>query len=227
MAPGAAARGGQPAPERQRKRQHQRGGAEVHAAPAGQVADAAGKYPGQQQTDEYAALRRADHAPLLMGRGGAGRVGDQALGHGRAQQAHGKHARQQGGRGARQAHRRQRGGQRQQLQAHQATAIDPVAQRHQQQQGQRATCLRGRDHAADGGVADAEVARQGVEQGLGVIDIGHAQAAGDGEQPCQAAGHARGPGRCVASRGRKWRCGSSLHDSGSIQSGFKTKLVEC
>lgn len=146
------------------------------------------------ERDAIAALKvgieksAADQANLVS-QPGPGRI-DQPLRHGRAQQAHGQHARQQQNGRTRGADGRQGQHQAQQLQKHEVPPLQPVAQRHQQHQRQRAPGLRGRDHPAHGCMADAEVGRQRLQQRLGVIDIGHAQAAGSGEQQHQAARHA-------------------------------------
>ncbi len=121
----------------------------------------------------------------MRGRG-AGSIGDQPLGHRRAQQPDGEHSRQQGKRGLRHADCNQCERQGQHLHRHQPTAIHPVTQRYQKQQRQRASQLCGGDNPADRRVTDTEIPGQGVEERLGVIDICHAQAAGDGEEPCQA-----------------------------------------
>jgi hypothetical protein len=133
----------------------------------------------------------------------AGGISDQPLRHCRPQQTYGQHARQQCGNRLGHGHGHQRRGQCQQLQGHQAAAFHPVAQGHQQQQRQRTSGLCGRDHTAHRRMADAKVLRQRVQQGLRVIDIGHAQAAGHGEQPDQAAGHVYRLRRCTALRQRR------------------------
>jgi hypothetical protein len=189
-----AVRGGgqvrQALPQRHGQRQHQRSGAEVHAAPAGQIAHPARKDARQQQAHEHTALRRSHHPPPLVRCSGTGCIGDQALRHGRAQQADAQHARQQHRRRRRKAHGGQRGHQGHPLHRHQAAPVHPVAQRHQQQQGQRAANLRGRDNAAHRRLGHAEIMRQRIQQRLRVVHVGHAQAGGRSKQQHQAARHA-------------------------------------
>ncbi|CAM4503136.1 hypothetical protein ACAE110713_24320 [Achromobacter aegrifaciens] len=191
---------GQPAlrqTPRQHHRQHggQRSGHDVDRAPAPQVRHGPGQRARQQQADHHPALRGADHPAALARRGQRRGQGQQALCHGRSQQAQRHHAHQQPGRAGRQRHGRQRQDQQRQLPQHQAPAVQQVAQRHHEQKRQRAAQLGGRDHDAYRAFGDAELSADGVQQGLGVIHVGHAQGAGHRQQ------HHQGPGH------RTWGCG--------------------
>lgn len=177
---------GQSSPHQDGERQHGRGGAEVHAAPARQVADRAGQYARQEQADEYPSLGCADDAPALVGSRRAGGIGDQSLRHRGAEQAGQEHGCQQHARRPGTGDRNERQGQEQQLHQHQAPALGHVPQGHQQDQRQGAAGLRRRKDSADRRMGDRKIDRHGVQQRLGVIHVRHAHACRTGEQP----GHA-------------------------------------
>jgi hypothetical protein len=86
---------------------------------------------------------------------------------------------------------------------HQAAAVQQVAQRHHEQQRQRAAQLSGRHDDAHRRLGHAELAADGVQQGLRVIHIGHAQGAGDRQQQDQRTRRAGGgPGNGKVGRDR-------------------------
>ncbi|MNN05131.1 hypothetical protein D3C81_1178840 [compost metagenome] len=186
---GSGRQAGQSRPEPRRQQQHGAGRAEVHRAPSGQVADHACHHAGEQQAEEDATLGRADHAATFLRRRSGCGVGNQPLRHGRTEHAGEAHRAEQANRGGRQPHRHQREHQSQRLRQHQVPPREDIAQWHQQHQGQRAANLRDGDHPANGEGRNGEVARQGVQQRLRIVDIGHAQATGAGKQQHQAPTH--------------------------------------
>lgn len=166
----------------QHRRQH------IHRTPAPQVGHATSHHPGQQQADHHAGLGRPHHAATLMRARCSGGIGNQPLGHRGAEQAHRQHAQQQRGGVAGQGNAQQGHDQRHALRRHQAPAFQPVAQRHQpQQRDHRAQLSSGNDRADPGG-ADVQVGGQRIQQRLGVVDVGHAEPGGAGEQQQQGRG---------------------------------------
>ncbi len=175
-------------PEQQAEPAHARCRDQVDAAPAAEVGEQPGQAARQQQADHHAALRRADHPPALARRRQRRGVGQQSLGHGGAEQAQSEQPQRQAEGIAGEAHQQQRQHQQQELDEHQSAPLQQVAQRHHQQQRQGATGLGRAEQQADPGLADGELGTEDVQQRLGVIDVGHAETAGDGEQQHQRGG---------------------------------------
>ncbi|MDR8935983.1 hypothetical protein FEP65_02875 [Burkholderia multivorans] len=149
---------------RQEPRQHdehrdrERPRHEIDGTPAGDVGHRARDRTRGQQPDHDAALRGADHAAAFAGARQCGRAGDQSLRHRGAEQADRHHADEQ-----REACRRggdADAGRREQheLDGEQPLAIQPIAERHDEQQRERTAELRGRDDRADRGGRHREVA---------------------------------------------------------------------
>jgi hypothetical protein len=72
--------------------------------------------------------------------------------------------------------------QQDELHGDQALAVQQIAERHDEQQRERAAELRRGDDAADRGRRDAELARDRIEQRLRVVHVRDARRAADREQ---------------------------------------------
>jgi hypothetical protein len=63
--------------------------------------------------------------------------------------------------------------------------VQPIPQRHHQQQRQRAAQLSHGDHHADRRQADGKIMGDSVQQRLRIINVGHANCAGGSQQQHQ------------------------------------------
>ena len=179
----------------------QRGGDQVRRPPAQPAAQRARKRPGQQDAAQQAGQQGAGHRAAALLRDQPGGHRQQDLRHHRGD-AHrrARHQQDREGRGGARGDQAGRGeddeGDDQQPRAH------PVTQRHQQVQPRRVAELRGGDQQRRRGRRGVQVPRDERAQRLREVHVGHADAAGDGEDQDRGAGEVGGgiAGRGVGGR---------------------------